>query len=170
VSLELSAMEWLRFDRRCQVVVFERTPRDRWLSRPDVLGVTANRYCYEIEIKRTFSDFIANQNKLCVRNRDHYIARWPRYYSFLVHPDIVDRVTPLVPEWSGLLTVGQYGEMRVIKAAPENSLSRKLSLKECVRLALLSANQVISAERKAQSLCNSFRDGIEPWPTPIYEI
>lgn len=57
MSLELAAARWLRFEKRCMAVLFERTPRAWSCGLPDALGITCSRHMIEIEIKRTLSDF-----------------------------------------------------------------------------------------------------------------
>lgn len=146
MSLELNAIWWLKFDKRCPLVITERCPRAGYCGQPDVLGITDARYMLEIEIKRSVSDFRANFNKPHMRNRlcnvpevsNKYIQKAPRQFWFFVPEKIADKVAPLVPEWSGLLVQDSANEsasgVRCVKKAAVNQASEKLSLKDCARL------------------------------------
>lgn len=143
MNLETRAMAWLRFDKRCVMALMERTPR--WgHGRPDVIGITKSRHMLEIEIKRTMADFRHNKEKFHVQTRDMYLKRWPLQFWFLVPQDLSERVVKEAPEWAGVLTVGNAGTLSLVKPAPTNKESQRLSLKEAVRLAQLQSNQLWS--------------------------
>lgn len=160
MSLELQGALWLKFDKKCPLVFYERTPRYGH-GQPDIMGVNDRRFIFEIEIKRTVSDFRANAKKPHIVNRcsteadvaRHYQEMAPRQFWYLVPPKLVERVRPEVPDWAGLLTVendpgddGYSTPIRVksIKPAPTNALSKKLSPKECIRLFGTLGNQIMS--------------------------
>jgi hypothetical protein len=150
MTLETRAFYWLRFDKKCPIVLFERSPRIYW-GRPDVLGVGKDRFLLEIEIKRSMADFRANQEKTHVANRPRIIRRWPRLYWFLVPKALVAKVIPELPEYAGLLTEGPGTSLdystpviEVVRKASANPMSRRLSLKECLRVVELQSNQLLS--------------------------
>lgn len=152
MSLELHAALWLRMEKDCPIVLMERSPRYGH-GKPDVLGITNARFMLEIEIKRSLSDFRANAAKHHVRNRDAGIAnleQWPKQFWFLVPPDLVDKVEPELPEWAGLLTIkdrrsaGWYTDVFAIKKAPINHKSKKLSLKDGLKMLRVVGNEVFS--------------------------
>lgn len=151
MTLEFMALSWLRFEKRCHVAMFERTPRHS-NGQPDVMGISRDRYLYEIEIKRSVSDFKANAKKFfhLARNINGTNERHPALFWFLTPPDLTDKVLPLVPDWAGLLR-GPYHEatqdLVIVKKAPRNKLSQRLSTKECVHLAHCMANQIYSFAR-----------------------
>lgn len=62
MNLKRSAVNFLLYDKKCDIVSFERGLHDGW-GRPDVLGVTRDRKLIEVEIKESFSDFKANFDK-----------------------------------------------------------------------------------------------------------
>ena len=150
-SLEYMALYWLRFEKRCHVALFERSPREQFNGRPDVIGVTRQGFLMEIEIKRSVKDFKADRLKPHVAGRDiadhpHW-NKWPRWFWYLVPKDICDEVTPLVPSWAGLLRGPSNDEAQglfSIVPAIQNHQSAKLTPKECVRLARCMANQIYS--------------------------
>jgi len=161
VDLEIKAMRWLRFTKRCPLAFFERGPSPMG-SRPDVLGVTLSRHCVEIEIKRTMSDFRANAKKRHVLMREDWIENWPRYFYFLVPPILRDAALAELPQYAGLLTVDDYSIVAIVNA-PRNSRSLKISVKSCLKLFRHLGNQVLSSEEKAYRFRTAFKEGHESW-------
>lgn len=155
MSLEFQGAMWLKYERKLPLVLYERTPRYGH-GQPDILGVSENRYIYEIEIKRTVSDFRANARKPHIKNREMFpemLKRFPKQFWYLVPSKLVEKIQDEVPSWAGLLTLeydpGDHGyntpiRVKSIKPAPTNNESKKLSLKECARLLRNIGNQMIS--------------------------
>ena len=159
MTLEMMALWWMRFEKDCRIAMFERSPRCSTSGEPDVIGVTQGRYLYEIEIKRSLSDFRANRRKPFHKIRDLGVEGpnpYPKMFWFLVPNELVEKVKPEVPKWAGLLrgpTNDNYYISSVIKA-PVNSDSRRLTTKECVRLAHCMANQIFSFSRSLSENLN----------------
>lgn len=166
-------MRWLRFKQNAIVVLRERTPRYQ-CGQPDVLGVTCGRYMTEIEIKRTVADFRADAKKLHRCKRDIWIKSMPRQFYYLCTDAIMDRVKDGLPEWAGLLVAHDdryVPDLSVLKRAPVNKESRRLSVKECVKLAQLMGNHLLSAETSLDSLvCNWRGRNHEPLYPMEFEI
>lgn len=153
-DLEHMAMFWLRFEKRCRVVLTERSPR-YGNGKPDVLGITDARFLLEIEIKRSVSDFRANDNKPHIAGQNAAFAlegefcseMFPRQFWYLVPHGLVEKVRPLLPKWAGLLRGPSEDEVQglscVVKATT-NKGSKRLSTKECVQLAQCMSNQIFS--------------------------
>ena len=172
MNLELMAMQWLRWDRRCMIVLTERSPRQWVCGRPDVLGITCARYLIEIEIKRSLSDFRADAKKSSRLNRMHYLKKHPKQFYYLIPRELLPSVSPIVPEWAGLITGPTPKSFAIIveKIAPINSDSEKVSIKECLRMVHLVSNQAISEKVSSESIKSNWRYGYEPyWPIE-YEI
>lgn len=144
--MELAAMRWLAFEKRCHAVLFERTPDQRFGYRPDVIGLTRDRYLLEVEIKRTVHDFRANSKKAHIRTRDIQLDRWPRQFWFLVPSDILDQVRPLCPKWAGLASLYDGYNLMVVVPAPANPGARRLSTKQLARMFHLLSNQLMACE------------------------
>lgn len=140
-------MRWLRFEKRCALILCERSPRAWSCGEPDVLGVTDARYLYEIEVKRTLSDFRADAKKFCRANRQMYISKQPKQFYYLMPPKVAAKAEVSIPHWAGLMVPNEHRctEIKVIKQAPTNTESKRLSLKECVHMAKLLSNFAISA-------------------------
>lgn len=144
MNLELAAKHWLWVEQKCLVVIEERTPV-YGMGQPDVLGVTRGRYLTEIEIKRSLSDFKADARKNHRRNRElaesgrvagmSELHVFPRQFYYLVPPDLVEKVKPVLPAWAGLMTLGEYSKVVVATIAPVNKASKKLSIHAVTRLA-----------------------------------
>jgi len=173
MNLELMAMHFLRFEKACPVALCERSPR--WSNgNPDVLGITKARYLLEIEIKRSVSDFRANAKKRHMIPREnpgefeleHYAPKWPKQFWFLVPCELVKKVEPLVPDFAGLMRGPGRNEIqgvRVVKRAPVNQHSAKLTVKETFQLGHCMANQIYCQMERIHSLKNRFEEGQHLW-------
>lgn len=156
MSLEFSGVQWLKFEKRCPLVIHERSPRPFSMGNPDVLGITDNRYMLEIEIKRSVSDFRANAKKRHIQLRTDpnedvrrkCLENGARQFWFLVPTKIAEQIEAEVPDWAGLLVhdlnFTGLGKIRCIKKAPINNLSKKLSLLNCAKLLRNIGNQIYS--------------------------
>lgn len=167
MNLELIAMRWMRYERKLPVVMRERSPRMWLCGEPDVIGITPSRYLVEIEIKRSVSDFRADFKKRSRINREAYIHLAPKQFYYLVLPDMVDRVEPIVPAWAGLMTT-HSNEMSVVlvKTAPVNRASKRLTINESARLVHMMANHLLTVEERCDKVMNNFRNGYDPLPWP----
>lgn len=172
MNLELMAMRWLRFEKRCALILCERSPRAWSCGKPDVLGVTDARYLYEIEVKRSLSDFRADAKKTCRVNRHIHIEKQPKQFYYLMPAAIAEKAQVEIPNWAGLMAPGSrfYGALEVLKPAPVNKESRRLSLKECVHIAKLLSNFAITARESTESVMSQWRYGHEPYWKLDYEI
>lgn len=145
--LEWYGAHWLKWERRCIFLLMERSPREMWNGRPDLLGITASRYMIEIEIKRSLSDFRANARKDFHSRRslnpEKAAMKAPKLFYFLVPPTIAEKCAAELPENAGLLTVENH-RIKIITGANPNRLSQKFTIKECAHAAHLMANQVYS--------------------------
>lgn len=174
MTLEIMAMNFLRFEKRCRVALFERTPRYGH-GQPDVIGITTSRHVLEIEIKRSFSDFRANDKKphIAAHNSRFQLdgecqlsPRWPKQFWYLVPCELTKKVEPWVPQWAGLMRGPGRNEpqgVMVVKKAPVNKSSARLTTREMVELAHCMANQILSDANRIQSL-RTARGEFEPWP------
>lgn len=165
-AMELSGMLYLRLIRRCPLVLLERGP---CAGRPDVIGITDRRYCIEIEIKRTMSDFRANGYKSHVLYRELWIERWPKQFFFMVPAEISKKVEAELPEWAGLLTFNGHGIPVVSKDSPNNLKSKRVTMKGAVALARMASNQIMSLAKQLNN--ERARNGGKHPEIPIdYEI
>lgn len=150
-DLEYHAARWLKWEKRCQLVMTERSPRCWFAGEPDVIGVNPSRFIFEIEVKRSMSDFRANQNKRHMQNRfsndpetaARYTAKAPKQFWFLVPPKLVQKVEPELPDFAGLMTL-HGSQIQVIRKSPVNNKSEKLTLMECAKLMQCAGNMIIS--------------------------
>lgn len=142
-GLESAAFRWLHFEKKCPFMLWERSPRAWSNGEPDMLGITKAGYLYEVEIKRTYSDFLANQRKRHIRFRDQWPDRQVKKYWFMAHSELAERMLENIPEWAGLLSLDENSFRTCeLKVAPANEMSKRLSVKECVHAATLMANQM----------------------------
>jgi hypothetical protein len=156
-NLEVQAADWLRFQKRCQFVLFERNPRYQ-IGSPDVLGITRNRYLFEIEIKRSLSDFKANAGKRHVVNRENILHLWPKMFWYCVPENLVEKVKPFLPPYAGLLAPAGYS-LCAISQSKTNSASHRLSLSECARLTHCMSNQLWAQQEHIRVLRDRFYYG-----------
>lgn len=147
--MRAQAVMWLRYERDCPIVALERGRGACGI--PDAIGVTPTRRIIEVEIKRSMADFRHNEKKYGARlrgaaimgGRFHYDD--PAYFYFFVEAAMVEKCRAELPAWAGLISAPLgYGSRReyngilkpiVIVSAPENKSSRKLTIKECHRMA-----------------------------------
>lgn len=135
-TLRASVATWLRYDKQCPVISFERG--FGYYDRPDVIAVTGDRRLIEVEIKISVGDFKKDAKKeKWGRRRQCY--RQPHWFYYAVPPEIVDLVKPLVPEGRGLVTLNNpsYSHVMavlfVLRAKCDRQVPR-VSLKEIVRM------------------------------------
>lgn len=140
LSLEAAAVEWLRYERQCLLVCFERSPVFG-NYRPDIFGVCQRRQTIEIECKRTLADFRADAQKRITEWRRRGLLNVRQFY-YLVPPAIADAVCPLLPDYAGLLTLGsadtsftKLPRVEVERGAPVNSAARRMTPLEMARMA-----------------------------------
>lgn len=143
-----AAAQWLRYERQCVIVAIERG-----ICRggaPDVCGIDKNRWAIEVEIKRTLQDFKNNNKKMLAFHRRYSLyagTRWvetincPRLFYFFVPPSLVTKVTPLLTDGDGLITIQEpcrhYRGVpypRVVVLAKPDNKAKPLSLAECARM------------------------------------
>ena len=174
MSLEMTAVWWLRHEKKCVIVLNERSPREWACGRPDTLGITKNRYATEIEIKRTLSDFRADSGKARTKRREFYAEKFPKQFYYLVPEPLAEKCLAELPDWAGLMT-SRNGHYRpeMLKVSPVNTSSKRYSVRECCVLSHLMANQIVSQAVEISGLINSFKSGHEPWlpdGVPDYQI
>jgi hypothetical protein len=167
MNLELMAMVWLRTEKRCEIVLRERSPRSYQCGQPDVLGITPSRYMVEIEVKRSVSDFRADAKKASRRNREFYAEYQPRQFFYFMPEEIAIKVADKIPEWAGLM-YPKSGAPVVMKNAPVNTAGKRLTFKEWRRLVSMLTNHLLSSEHSRECERNYFRHGHQPWiPTNV---
>ena len=146
MTLEARSLHWLMYERGCHYVVRERAPRHA-IGEPDVLGVMPNRKLIEVEIKRSMSDFNVNEEKWHVKSREFHLNLWPWEYWFMLPHELALKAMLSLPPWAGLLS-DNLNPAQVIVAAPKNKESKRLSLKECVKMARGMSNYLCALEKK----------------------
>lgn len=163
MNLEIMAMNFLRYEKACPVALFERSPR-YGIGEPDVLGITKARYLLEIEIKRSLSDFRANGHKRHMvalekpeleLQREILMPKRPKQFWFLVPCELVKKIEPIVPEYAGLMRgpgKNEVWQVRVVKPAPTNKASLRLTIEEMMRLGHCMANQILSQAHRIANL------------------
>lgn len=175
MNLELLAMRWLRWEKRCIIVLTERSPRAQSCGEPDVLGITKDRYMYEIEVKRTISDFRADAEKPSRKFRDDgwRTPKLPKQFYYLVPSKLAEKVNGELPDWAGLMRGPEDGDVcqvHVLRKAPVWKPSMKLTPKECSYLVLKMANQILALAELNESIRNGMdhSDGNESWRTEFH--
>ena len=149
MNLELLAMRWLRWEKRCIIVLTERSPRSNHCGEPDVIGVTKDRFMYEIEVKRSLSDFRADAQKPSrkFRSEEWRAPKMPKQFYYLVPNALAHKVIGELPDWAGLMrgpSSDESWQVKVLKPAPIWKPSTKLTAKECSYLVLKMSNQIMS--------------------------
>lgn len=127
-----------------------------------MLGITKDRYLFEIEIKRSLADFHANSLKphIATRLLGNSHEKYPRCFWYLVPYELADKVQPLLPDWAGLLrgpSPMDVQQLFAIVKAPCNRASRRLTTRECVELAHCMANQIYAQAKQLNEFRNNGR-------------
>ncbi len=150
--LEACAMEWLRYGKLCHIVTRERGQR---IGRPDVLAVNAKGFLVEIEVKRTLADFKRDAAKPQRTNPSQ--SPNVRQFSYLVPPELVVKVQPLLPPGAGLLTLGPQTslhtglpEVVVVRQASPRLKVKPLTPKRIWELTRDMAGALVTAEISAR--------------------
>lgn len=92
VSLETKGMAFLRFKKTCQIVCTESPSLNG-----DVVGYDG-KWIYEIEVKRSFSDFKADFKKIKKHENMASDKGLANYFWFLVDPSIKDKCLKYLEE------------------------------------------------------------------------
>ena len=163
MNLELGAVLWLANTKRCMIVIRELSPRTQWCGEPDAYGVTAARYAIEVEIKRSMSDFYADKSKGSRRNREYFPHWFPKYFYYLMPEEIAPKAQASLPEWAGLLSMGNYGVITTLVESPRNKESKRLGIKECVRLAQQMSVFCTRVESQMDGAITAWKNGCEPY-------
>ena len=159
MNLKHYAAHWLKWEKNCPLVMFERSPRTWHAGQPDVIGITKSRHMLEIEIKISMSDFRANARKRHIEMRNNpdpviaekYLRMAPKQFWFMVPRKMLDSALREVPDYAGLMTPNDCGnKIEIIKPSPSNAKSERLSLKECSMLMRNAGNQIMSMMMEGQ--------------------
>lgn len=157
-DIELAAASWLRFERRCLLVMFERAEGGVYsFSRPDVIAVTKERHYIEVEIKRTLSDFRANAEKHHVKHRPMFIDQWPRLFYFAVPEKLYASVLPECPAYAGLLVLAGH-EVKVAKRGVVNKAAKPLTIRKLASLVAQQSNNIIAETQRVERLKDTLRN------------
>lgn len=73
-----------------------------------------------------------------------FLDKAPRQFYFLVPEKIVLKVAPITPEWAGLAFLRDERFFDVLKTAPLNQKSQRLTVRECVKIFHLISNQLVA--------------------------
>ncbi len=139
ITLRAIAASWLRYERRCWLVTFERGLE--YNNNPDVLGVNPSRFLIEVEVKVSISDFRADAKKGKWSYREAPSQRQPKFMYYMVPQDLVDKVTVELKPGFGLLTTsgrhnGHTGlpELKVMVEAKAQANARRLDIHHIAKL------------------------------------
>lgn len=155
--IRAAVASWMRFDRQCPLVSFERGPVS---GLPDVIAVTSGRLLWEVEIKTSISDLRADFEKDKWRLRKHGI-RAPHYFAFALHPDILHKGEEIIQgamPTAGILTLHKDARphsitglpiVRVVKPSRRAKDGRRASLRDLVEMVRGQSATLISLACKA---------------------
>ena len=157
--LEVSALAWLRYEKRCPIVSLERWPLSDWVhGRPDVCGVTEYGKVIQVEIKMTWGDYRNDAKK--PKNLEWKTDKngpWKSYY--LAPIGLADRIKDDRPKGWGVLKPSirksMYAEqfdLFAIRACKGQEASRQLSAGDMVAACAHQAGTVCALGRKVVRL------------------
>lgn len=130
-----------------------------YIGRPDVIGVTRDRFTIEIEVKQTISDFKANEKKRVIQwRKSGLVDSIPRQFYFLVPANIYEKVIEYLPQGSGLLWLPE-GTNRTIVCAVGATIakeSRRVTNQELIRAVM---HQSATLHRAVKALAAKLIEG-----------
>jgi hypothetical protein len=109
-----------------------------WIHECDLLIVTKSGYCYEVEIKTSRSDLIADLNK----KHGHKSNRIRRLYFAI--PEKLRKDIEFIPERAGILIVNTLGRCKKEREAQIEPSTRKLTDEERYQVARLGTMRIWS--------------------------
>lgn len=124
--LKAIAASWLRYKKQCPIIFTERilgfVHGGKGIA--DLMAITKDRRLIEVEIKITLHDFKKDAKKRKWNWQkyesggywDHYI---PSQFYYMVPPDLVEKVKPLLDEDKGLLTYVEDINPNIYNNLPE---------------------------------------------------
>jgi hypothetical protein len=122
----------------------------------DLLIVSKNGYCTEVEIKTSISDLKADLKK----KHQHKSSRI-KYFYFAIPEGLQEKALPLIPERAGLIIVkqGEYDSVRcdIIKSPIVNKEARALTQGELIKLGYLASLRIWNLKRIIRNLINENR-------------
>ncbi len=155
-----SGTEWLRYQRGCYIVAWERGPWERYGHKPDLIGVDKTRKCIEIEIKRSVADFKHDSEKKIWSARGLWQVAWPSQFYYFVEPSIVEKVRPMTRDGLGLLTFSQSGkptfagniEVQIVVPARKQKDAKPLTVLQLWEMVRHQSGSLCSAARKLKTV------------------
>lgn len=152
LCVRLGVLRWLRFEKRCAMVMHERQP---WWSFgvPDVIGVTQRAQIIEVEIKIAMSDFRRDLHK-----RKHALGKRPYQFYFAVPDTIAEAVSKEMTLYpgAGLLSVAKHAHPQLLIKAETNKDSVKMDEHQWKRAVNCQANCVVSLTRQLLQASSMF--------------
>jgi len=169
------AFEWLRYERKCYILSHERGP---WAHhRPDAIGVTHERKCIEIEIKRSLSDFKVDNEKRIWQQRELFRKAWPSQFYFFCPPSLIPGVLPLMQTGLGLLTweegqktLGGNRPIVVVKAARKQPDAKKLTVHALLAMVRHQSGTYVAILSKAGKAGFNIYDRTAASPAPAAQL
>jgi hypothetical protein len=143
------------FDPRRNIIV----PNVSWgffIHECDLFLVTRAGYGYEVEIKASRADIVADAKKRHAHNLAGRGVALIRRFFFAI-PDHLLLHTTLIPERAGILVVDVRGKCRMERDAQTNTQARTLTLDERFQIARLGTMRIWTT--KAKMLEQSEQDG-----------
>ena len=149
-ELRAASLEWLRFERRCAIVMHERCLHYH-IGRPDCIGVLPNGRVVEVEIKVTAADFRANCQKEIEKRREANRAKRPYQFYFAMPQSLADDLASEIPEHAGLLYLSPHrgrtrGVRELERMKPAKRFDQCLTIghRDWIRLVSLQSNAIVS--------------------------
>ena len=105
LEVKTAVASYLRYQRQCLLVSFERGPDDYALEYPDVLAVTDDMRLLEVEVKISVSDF-RNDSKKRKWHPSLLDRVAGRTFFYAVPRELIDAVKPCLRKGAGLMSCG----------------------------------------------------------------
>lgn len=151
-KLTCAAACWLKLQKQCPIIMTERGLN--WSDHPDVLGVDDTRRLLECEVKTSVKDFRRDAKKHKWRLQERGYIQAPAYFWYVMPVKLGERMQKEIRPGCGLLVpAGNYWangmmELKSLVKSRRNAESKKLTLRECIRMAKNQSGTILSQMTK----------------------
>ncbi|MBT9167425.1 MAG: hypothetical protein DDT19_00763 [Syntrophomonadaceae bacterium] len=137
-DIELAVADY--FNVRVNLIV----PNISWgmfLHECDLLIITKNNYAYEVEIKTSKSDLIADQKK----RHNHSNKKIKKLYFAI--PDDLLQYAEYIPDYAGIVVIGIDKKAKMVRQAQDTG-NYKFTAEEKYNVARLGAMRIWNLKKK----------------------
>ena len=149
---------WLRYNRQCLMVCFERDLGYFVSGQPDILAISKEHFVIEVEVKVSVSDFRKDKKKRKWEMEGGGFLRNVRQFYYAVPKNMVEKIKDDIPRSCGLMAIDDFYHHRlndnvaIIKKAPTNRAAERVTLPTAIRMAKAQTGTLCYLAKKVWGL------------------